>query len=227
MKRSLALIISTALTTTVGLVIFVAGLSTIAGPAEGGNSENLPETSGVISAEKDLQRWKAEVEATAQIADRQIEATIQARELALQDQVSQRQHALAKLDETSQAQVAEIEARIAELLAQIEQTTTYIQATEGQVGAIQQAIQADNDSYNNELATLANFDDQLHRELETASALLDAAYSELAQRQTAASTMEGSGGGGNYSDDDYDDNYHGDYEDDDDYEEHEDNDDDD
>jgi hypothetical protein len=224
MKRYLALTLAAGLTTMVGLVVFIALLSAFVSPTEAGQAVMIPTDQAAVSQDRvDLQAWQVEVEATAQAANQKLEATVQARELALQAQVDQRRQALAELDRNSQAQIRQLEAQWVELQAQADQAKAAIPAIQEQLGALQQAMQNDEATYQQELAAMAGAESQLRLQLESAYAELDAAYQALAQRQAIAAAAPG--GSGDSHDDDDDGEHHEREDDDDEHEgddEHED-----
>lgn len=239
MKRSLALIIAAGLTTTVALIFVVSALAILVPESEAQSDDSLSgDDLTVLEPVNALKIEGVDSSATAHTAVPQLEESIQAREATLKAELVDRQEALAGLESSSRARIAEMQARLTALQAQVEQTTVNIQSVQANMAALQQTIQADGETYQNELTELTNAENQVRLELEAATHQLDAFYSELAQRQAAAqlaAAQQQSAGGAsvNHGDDDDDDHGgshedHDRHEDDDDHDDdHEENDDDD
>jgi len=234
MKRSIALIVAGGLTAIVALVFSVSTISALVPSRQPVQNNPLPPAE-IIESEQfsPPQAEPVDTAATAQILYQQVETSLQAQETSLRAEVTQRQQTITELDDTTQAQVTRLNAQIVELQAQIDQKAANIQAAQANMIALQQAIQDDDATYQNELAKMVNAENQLRQELETASGQLNVAYQQLTQRQAiaqqaaiqAAEAQRGGGGSsdGNHNEDrEHDDDHgghdddHGDHEDDDD-----------
>jgi chromosome segregation ATPase len=229
MKRSLTLIIAAGLTTTVALIFVVSALAGLVPESEARHDDPVSgeDVTGLEPANPP-QIEPVDSSATAHTAVQQLEESIQAREATLKAELARRQEALAGLDSSSQARIVEMQAELAALQAQVEQTTVNLQSVQANIAALQQAIQADGGTYQNELTKLTSTENQVRLELEAATNQLDAIYSELAQRQVdaqlAAAQQQSAGGAAVHRSDDDDDGGHGDHEE---HDRHEDGDDDD
>ncbi len=176
MKRSIGLILAGGLTALVVIIIFVLGFAAIIPPSQAGAN----------------QAAAVDVAATAQAIQHQNQQTesqsiLQEREAALQAQIQQSQQAIGELDSVSQAQLAKMRAELVDLTAQIEQVRANNQGTQAHIEQIQQTIQNDDVAYQNQVTTLqtnlSQTENQMKQEMETATAQLQAAYDQLAQRQ--------------------------------------------
>lgn len=213
MKRNVALIFAGGLTVIVATAIVIGMLSVLVTPTAADQAQPEPVVENVPA----LPSQPVDFEAA-----QQVEATIQAREGALQEQISQRQAALAELDQTAQAQINQLQAQLIDLQSQIDQTTANLPTLQANAAALQQAIQQDEVTFQAEMSRLADTEQQLRGQLEAGQAQLNLAYNELAQRQAAAAAVVNSSGGGRSHDDDDDD--HERHDDDDEHERHDDDD---
>lgn len=225
MKRYLALIIAGGLTTLAAVVVLTAILTSLSPTLTATAAGAEVPAEAIPSGQTELENWQAEVEANTQAVNQQIETTFQEREAAWQTRITQQKENLNQLDSSSQAQLLQLEVQFKDFQAQIEQTGANLADLQNHAAALQQAIQDDNTTYQNQLAAITTAEAQLRQEVDNAYAQLNAAYEALAQRQAAAASGQGggSGGGGSHDDDGHKD--HGG--DDDDHEEHEHEDDDD
>jgi len=211
MKPSLALIAAGGLTVVVAVTIVFTMLSRVVTPTEANQETTNPIITRFEAEQNDDQTGPSPVAAVAPAINPQVETAIREREQTLQTQVSQRRDALAELDRTSQVQIDQLQVQLLELQAQIDHTAANIPALQANVAALQRAIQDDDATFQNELTKLTEAEAQLRGQLETATARLNAAYSEIAQRQAVAAATAGSvnssGGRGSQHDDDDDDRY--------------------
>lgn len=222
MKRNFALIIASGLTTIVAVIILAVLAFNLVPVTEAGPAPLPAEVT--TAASNPVEAWQAEVESTNQ----QLETVFLEREQAWQTRIAQQQEALTLLDNSSRDQIAQLGAQLNELQAQIEGTNANLGALQSHAASLQQAIQADNTTYQNELTAITNAQEQLRQQVDGATAQLEATYQALAQRQAAvAAASQGSSGGGGHDDDDGDDDHEDHEDDDDDHEEHEDHEDDD
>jgi len=131
MKRSIALIIAGGLTSLIAIVLlivlFAGGLPVT--EAEAVQASASPATPESIQ----IDTWQAEVEA----ANRQIETTLQEREQAWQSRLAEQQAILTQLDQSSQAQMAQLAAQLQAIQAQIEQTDTNLGTLQAHSGVQQ------------------------------------------------------------------------------------------
>jgi chromosome segregation ATPase len=213
MKRSIALIISGCLTALVGTAVF---LLMAVNQAHVDNTD-VAETNQVVVPEATTYQQQQESFGQA----------IQEREAMLQTQIQQRQTTLTQLDSDSQAEINRLQAELIGLQNQIEQTTQDIQSAESNMATLQRTIQQDDLTYQNEVTIMTNAETELQIELKNTINQLNAAYAELATRQSNPSLWASSGGSSGSSSNN-DDDRHESYDDDDDdrHESHDDDDDD-
>jgi SMC interacting uncharacterized protein involved in chromosome segregation len=204
MTRILALIGSGSLT----IIITTFVLALIFAPSFRANQTNLTSDTFAAESSSPAQPQQAEFVATAQTLNQTIETTINERERLLKDQITQRQTAMAGLDQTSQAEINALQAKLLELQAQIEQKQANIPAIQTYLSDLQKVIEADTTAYENQLSSMSSTETQLRQELEAATAELNTFYSQLAQQQP---TTPATGEGENYheyDDDDDEGEYH-------------------
>jgi hypothetical protein len=179
MTRILALIGSGSLT----IIITTFVLALIFAPSFRANQTNLTSDTFAAESSSPAQPQQAEFVATAQTLNQTIETTINERERLLKDQITQRQTAMAGLDQTSQAEINALQAQLLELQAQIEQKQANIPAIQTYLSDLQKMIEADTTAYENQLSSMSSTETQLRQELEAVTAELNTFYSQLAQQQ--------------------------------------------
>ncbi len=148
----------------------------------------------------------------------EFEAALARRELALQDQLAQRQLAIETLDETYKEQFAALDDRLAEANSQLVDASERVEALQTEAAGIQGEIEAADQTFQEEMTGLQNGlvyqDSQIRAELEMVYAQLQQAYEQIAA-QEALAMSSGGGGGGSSSDSHDDDSDHDDHDDDD------------
>ena len=222
MKRSFALLIAGGITAVLAVFTLVAILTTLAMPTEANLNPQpmpLPEATLVLPVGPN------------EAANFEALTVASAREEQLQSQIAQLEQAIAELDASSLAQLSELELELTGLQNQASHITNNIQALQANASALQQAIQDDGATVQNELDVLANTESQFRQQVDTLNAQLNATYNELTQRQAAAAAAALNAAGGHDDDDNHGRSERHDDDDDDDHDddhddEHEDDDDD-
>lgn len=230
MKRSFALIAAGGITTTLAVFVLIAVLSTMAVPTAADQSVAAP-------VSEPTQIVQPADFAPQENFNAEFEATVKEREQLLQGQIAQLQQALVEIDTTSQAQVAGLEQQIVGIQGQSEQVVSSIESLQGHAGSLQQAIQADGNTFQIEMDKMTNAEAQMRQQIDALNTQLTSAYNQITQQQALAAAAaqaaaiqnsgrgsgddshSSSGGGGGHDDDgghdDHDDDHDDDHEDDD------------
>lgn len=208
MKHSAGLLLASGLTTVVVIIVTVLGLFLLSSPTQ---ANQWPLSFGVN---------QVNIEATAQAIQflnqkTETEAVAQQGETSLLAQVTEREQVLHELDRGYQAQIADLNARLVDMQAQLNQAATNVEVLQSRAVQLQQAIQQDDATYQDQLVTiqreLAGAEKQVQSQLATTNVQLQEAYNALAQRQAAAAAT------GGWVEREHDGDDHDDYEDHDDH----------
>ena len=146
------------------------------------------------------------------------EAALAEREAELQNQLSKRQEAVKDLDETYQTQFTVLEDQLEELNSQVSVASERVEALNIETEKIQEEIIAADEAFQEEMTGLQNSlsyqDSQLRQEIETVNAQLQQTYDQIAAKEAAAMSNNGSSNSNGHHDgdhDDHDDDHHEDH----------------
>ncbi len=174
----------------------------------------------------EIQPTIAVVQVTSEQQSTEFEAALAAGEIALQEQLAQRQMAITTLDETYQTQFVALEERLEEINSQQASASERVVVLQKEVERIQEEIVTGDQTFQEEMTGLQNNliykDTQMRQEIEAVYAQLQQAYDQIAAQESLAmdnSGEDGSSSGSHESDKGHDDNDHAD-----DHDNHDDND---
>lgn len=226
MKRSFALISAGSITTIVAVFVLITVLSTMAAPTAADQQVVAPSPAPVSEPVQVAQPANV---VPQEDFNTEFEAAAKERERLLQEQIAQLQQALTELDSSSQAQIAGMEQQTIDIQGQSDQVVSNIEALQNHAGALQQAIQADSNTFQVEMDKMTNAETQMRQQIEALNTQLASAYNQITQQQAlaaaAAEAAQYNSGGGHGNNDHGD--RHGDNHDDDHDDDHDDHDDDD
>jgi hypothetical protein len=161
------------------------------------SSSNEVQANGVLEIPPTI----AAVQDTSEQQSSEFEAALATREIALQEQLAQRQMAITTLDETYQTQFVVLEERLEETNSQQAEALERVEALRKEVERIQEEIATGDQAFQEEMTGLQNNliykDTQMRQEIEAVYGQLQQAYDQIAAQESLA--MDNSGEDGSSS----------------------------